>query len=220
MTFKRLIMFSSQWLLANILMFLVIDNVMTFALDMHGVVLLLVLNILWLVPVIGEALVPAAKVKIRDKEYCYHLWMGAMLLELLAAGFEYSHYRLGVHTLSTLETITGLALICLGFVCSFIGWVSIRSFVSPQFQIIENHRVIDGGLYYLIRHPIYAGFFLIGIGIPIFIRSFIGLVVFLLVVAPIWLYVIREEERFLLAHLNEDYQTYRQKTKKLLPYVY
>jgi protein-S-isoprenylcysteine O-methyltransferase Ste14 len=145
--------------------------------------------------------------------------MGAMLLELVVVGYEYVHVRVGGEV-TTVETVVGLLLIGLGFLESSVAWLSIRRYSAPEFQIIEGHKVVDWGLYRYIRHPIYLGFFLIGAGLPTFVRSIGGLIVFVAIVAPIWIYVIHQEERFLMAELGSDYSDYMRKTRRLLPFIY
>jgi protein-S-isoprenylcysteine O-methyltransferase Ste14 len=217
---KRILIFSSQWVLANVLIFVSVQNARRFVSDPRGLILLVVLNILWLVPIIGEAAVPENKVRIRGMWRCYNLWMGVMLLDLLVAAYDYSHYRLGQSSTSRFEVPAGLVLICAGFILSFIAWLNIRKYVSPQFQIIEGHRIVDRGVYRWVRHPIYTGFFLIAAGVPILAHSGAGLVALTLIVTPIWLYVIQKEEEFLLANLGKDYGAYMRRTKRLIPFVY
>ena len=217
---KRILLFSSQWVLANVLFLLTVKNARTFASDSVGLILLAVLNILWLVPIIGEAKVEENKVRIRGMRWCYNLWMGVMLLDLLVAAYDYSHNRLGQSSTSKFEVLAGLILICVGFILSFIAWLSIREYVSPQFQIIEGHRIVDRGVYRWIRHPIYTSFFLIAAGVPILAHSVTGLVALTLIVTPVWLYVIRKEEEFLLTNLGKDYRAYMRRTKRLIPFVY
>jgi protein-S-isoprenylcysteine O-methyltransferase Ste14 len=216
---KRLLSFSAQWLLANAIFVLALVGGSKPLGDPRLVALMVVLNILWLVPVIGSVYVSEAKIRTTDKGYCYHLWMGAMLVELVVVGADYAHLR-GATRITRLETDLGLALVILGFLVSAVAWLSIQRYSAPQFQIIEGHKVVDEGLYRRVRHPIYLGFFLIGVGLPIFVRSVLGLVVFAVIVTPTWLYVIGQEEKFLLAELGDDYAQYMRRTKRLIPLVY
>jgi protein-S-isoprenylcysteine O-methyltransferase Ste14 len=216
---RRLLSFSAQWLVANAIFLLAVGRGTKPLSDPRLLTLIVVLNILWLVPVLGSVYVPETKIRTTDKGYCYHLWMGAMLVELVVVGADYAHLR-GAARITRVETDLGLALMTLGFLVSAVAWLSIQRYSAPQFQIIEGHKVVDEGLYRRVRHPIYLGFFLIGVGLPIFVRSIVGLIVFAVVVTPTWLYVIAQEEKFLLAELGDDYAEYMHRTKRLIPLVY
>jgi protein-S-isoprenylcysteine O-methyltransferase Ste14 len=219
MIFRRFLFDMLQWLLANAVVLLAAGKVTSFMRDPKGAVFLLVLNVLWLVPVAGNLYVPRSRIKTCAKQHCYYLWMGVLLVELGVAAFEYG--RFGIQSgVARSYAVTGLAVICLGFFVSLIGWLSIRRYSAPQFQIIEGHRVVDGGLYRYVRHPIYLGFFLIAVGLPIFLRSLAGLIVLIVLVMPAWIYIIREEEKFLVLALGDDYRAYIGRTKRLIPFVY
>jgi protein-S-isoprenylcysteine O-methyltransferase Ste14 len=215
----RFISFLAQWLVANALFLALASGSSGHVGDFHWTVLLVVLNILWVVPLIGSVYVPEERIRTTANAYCYYLWMGAMLVELGAVGYDYAHVRSGGGP-SAAESVLGLVLIGLGFLASGVAWLSIRRYSAPEFQIIEGHKVVDWGLYRFIRHPIYLGFFLLGLGLPLFVRSIVGLVAFIVVVAPTWLYVIMREEEFLVSELGSDYSNYIQRTKRLLPFIY
>jgi protein-S-isoprenylcysteine O-methyltransferase Ste14 len=215
----RLVSFLAQWVVANVLFVAVTRGGPVRADDFRWLVLLAVLNVLWLVPLIGSVYVPEDRIRTTAKAYCYYLWMGAMLVELVAVGYDYAHVQSAGRS-STAESAAGLALVALGFLASGVAWLSIRRYSAPEFQIVEGHKVVDWGLYRFIRHPIYLGFFLIGLGLPLFVRSIIGAVTFVVVVAPTWLYVIAHEEEFLVSELGADYSNYIRRTKRLVPFVY
>lgn len=219
MLLKRLLLDTLQWLLANALVLFAVKDMSAFLSDRKGATLLIVLNILWLVPVVGNLYVPREKIRASAKEYCYYLWMAVLLVEVIACAYEYTHFRFE-GKITSYEVVSGLTLICLGFLVSLVGWLSIRRYSAPEFQIIEGHKVIDEGLYRYIRHPIYTGFFLIASGLPLFLRSISGLLALILIVTPAWMYVIGQEEKFLVSELGDDYVAYMGKTKRLIPFVY
>ncbi len=82
----------------------------------------------------------------------------------------------------------------------------------------EEHRVVDGGPYRLVRHPIYTGIiaasFLLAIelGTP---AAFVGAAIMTLG----WWMKAREEERFLSHELGPDYDDYRRRTPMLVPFI-
>jgi len=207
MILKRLVSGVLFWALANLLVILAAKDAAGLLRDPRGQILLAVLNALWLIPVIGDAYVPEEKIKASAKEYLHYLTMGVLLLEFVGATYEYTRLRTG-NSITQVETVCGVVSIGLGFLISLIAWLSIRRYSAPRFQIIEGHRVIDSGLYGSIRHPICLSFFLIAVGIVVLHRSAVGLAILIMIVTPSWLYVIKEEEKFLLLKLGNDYLKY------------
>jgi protein-S-isoprenylcysteine O-methyltransferase Ste14 len=216
---KRLLLDILFWAAANTLLLLAVKDATFFFRDPRGEVLLVVLNILWLIPVVGDVYVRRDKIKVCAKEYCYYLTMVVLLLEFAGSAFEYTRLRVENH-ITRIETVAGLFVIGVGFLVSIIGWLSIRRFAAPRFQIVEGHRVVDRGLYRFIRHPIWLSFFLIAFGVPLLLRSAVGMADFIIIVTPSWLYVIRQEEEFLLSMLGNDYRMYLGRTRRLIPFVY
>jgi protein-S-isoprenylcysteine O-methyltransferase Ste14 len=96
-----------------------------------------------------------------------------------------------------------------------------NAFAAPVVKLQEerHQRVIDTGVYALVRHPMYAGGALVLIGMPLWLQSYTAA---LSAVVPIGLGVarIRFEEQF-LRRAPKGYDTYRQKVRyKLIPFVW
>ena len=90
---------------------------------------------------------------------------------------------------------------------------------SGLVAIQPDHQLKTDGLYRYIRHPSYAGLIASMIGVVLIFRSAIGLIFVVL----LFLFLVsrmNDEERFLEAHFGEQYRTYRQKTQRLVPFVY
>jgi protein-S-isoprenylcysteine O-methyltransferase Ste14 len=87
---------------------------------------------------------------------------------------------------------------------------------SGLVAIQPGHQLKTDGLYRYIRHPSYAGLIVSMIG---YVRSTIGLglnvCLFLLLVSRM-----NDEETFLEKHFGAEYKTYRQKTRRLFPFIY
>lgn len=210
----------AEWLAANLVVLaLARGGATALSTDVRGVALLAVVNLLWLVPVIGNAYVPRERIRIRGEARWYFLWMAGMLVILAAVSYDFS--RRGVDDgLFSAAVWLGGTMIVLGFLVSLVAWLNIRRFSAPRFQIVEGHRVCDWGLYRYVRHPIYSGYLLIALGAPLFWESWWALAAFALVAAPIWHRVMTREEEFLVRHLGSAYRRYMADTKRLIPRVY
>jgi protein-S-isoprenylcysteine O-methyltransferase Ste14 len=214
----RTAVFTAQWLFANAVVWLVADG-KALVQNPRGAVLMLTLNVLWVVPIIGAVYVPETEIKRRSKTHCYQLWMAALLFEIVVCALEFTRVRIN-RPVFEWSSVAGIGLITLGFLVSLAAWLNIRRYSAPEFQVLRDHKLVDYGLYRHVRHPIYSGFFLIGIGLPVLVESVAGFLVFVAVVMPVWTYVMSEEEQFLVAELGADYARYVARTKRLLPFVY
>lgn len=91
---------------------------------------------------------------------------------------------------------------------------------SITLEIREQHRLVSNGIYRLIRHPMYAAFWLMAAGQTLllanWIAGFAGLVGF----AILFFLRVKKEEAMMLQTFGEEYRTYMARTKRVIPYLY
>ena len=94
-----------------------------------------------------------------------------------------------------------------------------NAYLSRTVRVQEGQRVIDTGLYAIVRHPMYAATLLLFLSMPLVLGSLPAFVIFL--VYPFLIAGrIRHEERFLEAEL-EGYRAYKEKVPyRLIPFVW
>lgn len=94
-----------------------------------------------------------------------------------------------------------------------------NAYLSRTVEIQENQKVIDTGLYGIVRHPLYSVTLLLFLSIPLVLGSLISLVVFLFY--PILIAKrIRNEEQVLEAGL-EGYTEYKTRVKyRIIPFIW
>lgn len=90
---------------------------------------------------------------------------------------------------------------------------------SSRLQIVEGQRLITDGVYGLVRHPLYLGEITRNLGIALILSSLYGAIV-ILVGNAFLLLRIEIEERMLVEEFGQEYEDYRNRTKKLIPYIY
>ena len=108
------------------------------------------------------------------------------------------------------------------FLIAYVLYVEVlreNAYLSRTVEIQENQKVIDTGLYGIVRHPLYSVTLLLFLSIPLVLGSLISLVVFLfypfLIVKRI-----RNEEQVLEAGL-EGYTEYKTRVKyRIIPFVW
>ena len=93
-----------------------------------------------------------------------------------------------------------------------------RRFSGPV-AIQPEHRLVSGGLYGIIRHPSYLGLFVLMLGWGLAFRSGVGVVIAVLSLGVL-LARIRAEEHLLSETFGGEYDAYRARTWRLIPYVY
>ena len=90
---------------------------------------------------------------------------------------------------------------------------------SGDVAVKQDHTLVRGGPYALVRHPIYAGLSLGLLGTAAIygeVRCLLGAA---LIIAE-WKRKSQLEERFMLEQFGEQYAQYRREVKALIPYVW
>lgn len=94
-----------------------------------------------------------------------------------------------------------------------------NAYLSRTVEVQENQKVVDTGLYGIIRHPMYTATILLFLAMPLVLGSWIAFVIMLSYPAII-IFRIRNEEKVLEQGLA-GYKEYKQKVKyRLIPFVW
>lgn len=94
-----------------------------------------------------------------------------------------------------------------------------NTYLSRTIEVQENQKVIDTGLYGIVRHPMYMATVFLFLAMPLVLGSVISFVIMLCYI-PIIVKRIRNEEQVLTKDLN-GYETYTKKVKyRLIPYIW
>jgi protein-S-isoprenylcysteine O-methyltransferase Ste14 len=90
---------------------------------------------------------------------------------------------------------------------------------SGLVAIQPGHRLVTNGLYGVIRHPSYLGLFVSVLGWALAFRSGVGVIIAVMMLVVL-LARIKSEERLLSETFGAQYDAYRARTWRLVPYVY
>jgi protein-S-isoprenylcysteine O-methyltransferase Ste14 len=90
---------------------------------------------------------------------------------------------------------------------------------SGLVAIQPGHRLLTGGIYGVIRHPSYLGLLVNALGWGLAFRSVLGVVIAVLMLFVV-LARIESEERLLSETFGAEYDVYRARTWRLIPYLY
>lgn len=89
---------------------------------------------------------------------------------------------------------------------------------SLSVQKKENHELITGGIYRIVRHPIYTGFLLLITGNALIVGDYRAIIAIIIVFVSFWI-KLKKEETLLTEIFGQQYLNYKQQTKALIPYV-
>lgn len=108
------------------------------------------------------------------------------------------------------------------FILSYLIYAEVlreNVFLSRTIEVQNNQKVIDSGLYGIVRHPMYTATIFLFLSMPLVLGSVISFVVFL-VYPFIIVKRIKNEEQILEKKLD-GYKEYKKKVKyKLLPFIW
>ena len=108
------------------------------------------------------------------------------------------------------------------FIIAYILYAEVlreNTYLSRTIEVQENQKVIDTGLYGIVRHPMYSATLLLFLSMPLVLGSVYSFIIFL-VYPFIIAKRIKHEEEFLEKELN-GYREYKQKVKyRLIPFIW
>ena len=94
-----------------------------------------------------------------------------------------------------------------------------NTYLSRTIEVEKNQKVIDTGLYGIVRHPMYAITIVLFLTIPLILGSLISFFIFLLY--PILISKRIKNEEIVLEKELKEYKEYKQKVKyKVIPYIW
>lgn len=108
------------------------------------------------------------------------------------------------------------------FLAAYIMYAEVlreNTYLSRTIEVQKGQRVIDTGLYGVVRHPMYSATILLFLSMPLVLGSVISFAVCLMYI-PIIAKRIRGEEKLLESEL-EGYAEYKKRVKyRLIPYIW
>lgn len=164
-----------------------------------------------------ELLKKRLKAKEADTEQNLVIKLSALMF---IAGFIVAglNFRFNWYALPRPIVIAGAVI----FLCSYLLYAEVlreNAFLSRTIEVQENQKVIDTGLYGIVRHPMYLVTILLFLSMPIVLGSIYSFFIFLsypFIIAK----RIKNEEEFLEKELN-GYSDYKKKVKyRLIPLIW
>ena len=128
------------------------------------------------------------------------------------------NFRFGWHTLPKVVSVIGAVMFLLSYVL-YAEVLRENVYLSRTIEVQENQKVIDTGLYGIVRHPMYSATIVMFLSIPLILGSVYGLLIFLLY--PFLIIIRLKNEELLLEKELNGYKEYKKKVKyRLIPFIY
>ncbi len=113
-----------------------------------------------------------------------------------------------------------MTLIIIGLLIRITSILTFMQQFTYTVTKIENHEIIESGLYKFIRHPGYLGQLIIFLGISTLLSNWLSVIFMIIPVSVGYIYRIKVEERFMKEQMGQKYENYQKKTKRLIPMIY
>ena len=160
------------------------------------------------------------RLKIKEKEKSQKifniLYFIASIIALFTTGLD---FRYGWSYIPLWLVIVAACIMVSGFIMSLIVMKQ-NSYSSRVIEIQKDQKLIDTGLYSVVRHPMYLSALLIFCPMPLILGSFYVFIPFVIFVPSLLIMRIINEEKFLKNNLN-GYMKYSQTVKyRLIPFVW
>ena len=108
------------------------------------------------------------------------------------------------------------------FVLAYILYAEVlreNMYLSRTIEVQDNQKVIDTGLYGIVRHPMYAVTILLFLTMPLILGSIISFVIFL--IYPVIIFKRIKNEEAILEKDLKGYSEYKEKVRyKIIPFIW
>lgn len=182
--------------------------------------LLALVSAMWVLSevVLSFRLRSAAEAEKSDRGSFTAIWV--LLAITITAGSMIRGFRPARIPNASVVFWVGIALILAGICIRIAAIITLGRFFTVKVAIQQDHKVVDRGLYSVVRHPSYSGSLISFLGLGLAFGNWLSLAIILSGALIAFAYRIRVEEAALTAALGDDYRQYAARTKRLIPGVY
>jgi protein-S-isoprenylcysteine O-methyltransferase len=160
----------------------------------------------------------------KDKFSFFIVWLSTIPPILFAYLIQkHSIFSNGFGSFSTLFPFLGYLgcfFIAFGVTIRLMAVAALKQQFTTKVSIIERHKIVETGIYKMVRHPAYLGHLASLLGIGLVLGNWVGLTALVALPFAGILYRIHVEESALLSYFGSAYQEYASRTKRLLPGIW
>lgn len=126
---------------------------------------------------------------------------------------------IGVLNIEDTIRYVGLLITIPGFVLMQAGEKYLAKQFSIEVTLQKDHKLIQSGPYKVIRHPRYLGILVFFTGISLTFRSLLGIML-VIVLSAVLVWRVFAEEKMMHQEFGKEWEAYRAKTWRLIPYLF
>ena len=156
-----------------------------------------------------------AKEKQKEQNIVVKLSGLMFIISFVIAGIDFRYKIIKLPNI-----VSYIALII--FILSYIMYAEVlreNTYLSRTIKVTENQKVIDTGLYGIVRHPMYTSTIFLFLSMPLILGSLLSLIIMLFYPLLI-IFRLKNEEKLLLEQLD-GYNEYIKKVKyRLFPFIW
>ena len=139
------------------------------------------------------------------------MFLAGFILSALDFRFGWSHVARPIVAVASLILLASYGL--------YAEVMRENAYLSRTIEVQEDQKVIDTGLYGIVRHPMYFATVLLFLSIPVVLGSWIGFLIFL--VYPFLLVKRIKNEEQVLEDGLAGYKEYKQKVRyRMIPFIW
>lgn len=140
------------------------------------------------------------------------------MMFLLAFALAGLNFRFGWFKLPAIAIMIASIIFLLAYIM-YAEVLRENAYLSRTVEVSENQKVVDTGLYGLVRHPMYTSTIFLFLSMPLVLDSILSFIV-MLIYPIIIIFRIKNEEKVLENELD-GYKEYKEKVRyKLIPYIW
>lgn len=91
---------------------------------------------------------------------------------------------------------------------------------SDSLEVREQHSLVTGGPYRLVRHPMYSAFFLWALAQALLLPNWVAGPAGLIGFGTLFVFRVGREEALMLEAFGEQYRAYMSRTWRIIPWIY
>jgi protein-S-isoprenylcysteine O-methyltransferase len=162
----------------------------------------------------------SGKTRLADQGSLALLWIVISCSMFLAFSQKYEMPQFDFRALAVPAAAIGAVFFVAGLALRWYAIIYLGRFFTVNVAIASDHRLIDGGPYRFVRHPSYSGALLAFLGLALCIGNWASFAIMAIPILAVFLWRIHVEESALLRGLGNQYRSYMDRTKRLIPGVY
>lgn len=113
-----------------------------------------------------------------------------------------------------------LHFLAAGLIIRLVAYIQLGRFFTYDIRVGEGHKLITTGIYSIIRHPAYLAVCILGSLPGLAAGSVTACILMTVFTIPQTLYRLNSEEKMLSNIYQEVFDKYREKSWRLLPFIY